>query len=117
MSNFILHNRIYNILENNWYAPMKWLSHFISISRIEFVDTTSSAGDWMGFFVQKVGKNLHFIRFWQENNYPKGGFTLSTDTGSFFIIESKEYNDLIRDDEFINYIHHICMNDDKNIIK
>ena len=65
---------------NNWYAPLAefWGSHK-SVHTAEYMDQTSSAGDWSGFIVQRTGKKkVHAIGFSQENSYPGAGFTLRT---------------------------------------
>jgi len=49
-----------------------------SVVGLEYTDTTSSAGDWGGFIVQKFGNKHYVIPFWQENNYPYRGFTVGT---------------------------------------
>ena len=33
-------------------------------------------GDWEGYIVQKRGDRRYMIPFWQENNYPRMGFTV-----------------------------------------
>ena len=74
----LLTYRNYNVPENNWYAPQKFLKSFPSVVEAEYINTTSSAGDWDGYLIQKIGNRYHVIFFFQENNYPGGGFTLTT---------------------------------------
>lgn len=51
-----------------------------SVLRVEFMDTTSSAGDWSGLIVQKIGKTKCVaIIFSMENKYPHDGFNVNTD--------------------------------------
>lgn len=51
-----------------------------SVLRVEFMDTTSSAGDWSGLIVQKIGKQKCVaIIFSMENKYPYDGFNVNTD--------------------------------------
>ena len=54
-------------VEGAWYAPEEWLAEQRDIKRVELWDTTSSAGDWDGYFVQKYNKKFYLILFWQEN--------------------------------------------------
>lgn len=75
--NNILKDRKYNI-DGGWYAPARYLRDFDSVIAVHLSDTTSSAGDWQGYFVQKIGEVRYLILFFQENNYPRGGFTLTT---------------------------------------
>jgi hypothetical protein len=75
--NNILENRTYKI-DGNWYAPENHLKSFSSVVKVELCDTTSSAGDWAGYLIQKIGKVSYFIPFNQVNNYPRMGFTLYT---------------------------------------
>ena len=74
---------------NNWYAPAKeFAEKYKSVEHIEYVDTTSSAGDWSGFFIQRIGKYKWVsIAFSQENNYPGDGFTLKTSDYEFVHID------------------------------
>ena len=82
-----LTDRKYATKENNWYAPLIefWQKHK-SIIHARYMDTTSSAGDWSGFIVQRIGKHkAQAIGFSQENDYPHDGFTLYTCEVPFFI--------------------------------
>ena len=65
-------------VEGTWYAPQKWLSEQRDVVRAELWDTTSSAGDWSGYFVQKYNGNYWLIRFWQENLVDTPCFRLRT---------------------------------------
>ena len=79
---------------NNWYAPLSefWEGHK-SIVAAEIMDKTSSAGDWEGYFIQKVGsRKVVAIAFSQSNNYPRDGFTLVTGSVPFYAGEYKEKN-------------------------
>lgn len=78
----LLENKIFVTKTNNWYAPTcEFHEKYKSIERMVLVDTTSSAGDWSGFFVQRTGKkSCVAIPFNQENNYLGIGFTLYTGT-------------------------------------
>ena len=78
---------------NNWYAPSReFMEKYPSVKKIVLMDTTSSAGDWSGFFIQQVGKKkFDAYGFSQENNYPNDGFTLYTAETPFY--GSTEMND------------------------
>lgn len=65
-------------IEGNWYEPVHYLRNKASVIKAELIDTTSSAGDWSGYFIQKVGNKFYVIPFTQENNWPSTGFTLYT---------------------------------------
>jgi hypothetical protein len=76
--NNLLVNRQYNVL-GNWYAPQHFLDeNFKSVVKSDYWHDSSSSGDWDGYFVQKIGNISYLIRFSQENNYPRWGFTLYT---------------------------------------
>ena len=81
---------------NNWYAPTnEFKENYKSVIEIVLMDTTSSAGDWNGFIVQKVGKHkLIAIGFSQYNNYPHDGFMLGTCEHPFYCVKdyTKEQN-------------------------
>ena len=82
----LLTNNTFVTKTNNWYAPTAefWEKHK-SIIAIKLMDTTSSAGDWSGFILQKTGKNtVHAIGFSQYNNYPHDGFMLMTCEHPFY---------------------------------
>ena len=91
----LLVNREWNI-DGHWYAPSEHLESYKSVKRVELVDTTSSAGDWNGFFIQELNGRCYCIPFWQENNYPSSGFTLYTENW-FVVFESENYPDFIKD--------------------
>ena len=77
----LLSNKEFHV-EGGWYEPRKYLKDtFKSVIHSGLLDTTSSAGDWNGYFIQHRGKDRmkYVIRFSQVNNYPNSGFTLYTD--------------------------------------
>jgi len=82
----LLTNKTYVTTTNNWYAPTcEFHEKHSSIMRMVIVDSSSSAGDWSGFLIQKTGKNTaRCIGFEQVNNYPRSGFTLYTAEYPFF---------------------------------
>lgn len=60
-----------------WYTLQKQLPRmYSSILLVEFLETTSSAGDWSGLLYQSVGKSVHVIPFSQTNTHY--GFSLET---------------------------------------
>lgn len=64
-SNLLL-NREY-VVNGNWYTPKNFLyENFKSVTRVELINTMSSAGDWSGIFVQKIGNVYYLIPFTQE---------------------------------------------------
>ena len=75
----LLVNRELNDLDN-WYAALHRLKDYKSVECADYYNTMSSAGDWEGFIVQRIGNKRYLILFFQENNYPRGrGFTAYTD--------------------------------------
>lgn len=61
-----------------WFSPKQYLEEkFSSVVRVELVDTTSSSGDWSGFFLQRLGRSVVAISFSQENCMG-GRFVLNT---------------------------------------
>jgi hypothetical protein len=50
----------------------------VNVPHIEYLEQTSSAGDWSGLFFQKYNRKTYVIPFSQENNWPNGTFTLYT---------------------------------------
>lgn len=77
----LLINRKFNLNEGrvNWFSALHKLREYPSVQIVDFYDTTSSAGDWGGYIVQKIKKTSYLILFSQENNYPSYGYTIYTD--------------------------------------
>lgn len=76
--NTILNNREFQI-EGSWYAPGEKLMNFKSVLSAKLLNTSSSAGDWDGFFFQLINGVVYGIPFYQENNWPRSnGYTLHT---------------------------------------
>lgn len=86
----------------NWYAPEKKLQEFPSVVRTELVDTTSSCGDWSGYFIQKIGNKYYTIMFYQENNYPDEGYILYTRPFESYVSDSIPTKDEINEIIFNN---------------
>ncbi|MEX0896029.1 MAG: hypothetical protein WDZ94_03750 [Patescibacteria group bacterium] len=62
----------------DWYQPKQQLLTKPSVMLAEYYETSSSSGDWSGYFLQKIGQAYHLILFTQENLYPEDGFELMT---------------------------------------
>lgn len=62
----LLINREYEV-EGSWYAPLRHFRDMDSVVRCNHYDTTSSAGNWSGYVLQKIGKFYYVILFWQIN--------------------------------------------------
>lgn len=76
-------------VDGSWYAPLEHLKEQEGVTEAHHWDTTSSAGDWDGYFIQKQGNKYYLITFYQENNgFGNVGFTLHTD-GVRFEFETK----------------------------
>lgn len=69
---------------NNYYAPLAnfWESHK-SVCVAEYMDKTSLTGDWSGYIIQRIGKNVYAIGFSQESSHP-GRITLRTCEHPFY---------------------------------
>lgn len=72
--------KINHVVEGDWYAPQQFLQQLYGVEKVEILDTTSSAGDWSGYFLvtneDETKPQLSLIPFSQENNFPKAGYTL-----------------------------------------
>jgi hypothetical protein len=62
----------------DWYQPKQRLLSKPSVVLAEYHETSSSSGDWSGYFLQKIGQAYFLILFTQENLYPEDGFELVT---------------------------------------
>lgn len=69
--------------ENNWWGPSRELSYYKSVVNVEMYNMSSSAGNWGGWFQQKLNGTYYLIMFWQENCYPGRGFNYTTDERPF----------------------------------
>lgn len=101
----ILTDRVWYVEAKNgerttWYTPLDFLRDFASVVHVEHYNTTSSAGDWDGILVQRLGKNKYYvIPFYQENKM--GGFEVSTASNHFIFSFKPTRDDL---DECINQL-------------
>jgi hypothetical protein len=99
MKNLLI-NRTFNV-QGNWYAPQEIINDYKSVKISELLNTCSSAGDWDGLFAQELNGKTYIIPFYQENNYPRSGFTLYT--GDVFCkIDGKletriEFDDIVQE--------------------
>lgn len=75
--------------ENNWYGPSRELAEYPSVTDVELYNTSSSEGNWDGWFQQKIGGRYYLIMFFQYNNYPGNGFRYKTDNKPFAISKKK----------------------------
>ena len=75
---------------DNWYEGLKLLkSKYISIVKAEFYETTSSAGDWTGYILQKTGTTYYCIPVYQENMYPNRGYKTYTGNSNIYVFYTK----------------------------
>lgn len=83
----LLTNKTWEV-EGTWYAPEQFLRwEAPGVVRAELWNTTSSAGDWDGYFVQKHGQKWYLILFWQENIAWTPYFRLTTDGQAFAVCD------------------------------
>ena len=85
----------FEMIDNNggtgWFAPQKYLKNLPGVVKCELLDTTSSAGDWSGYFAVKTSSNIALIAFSQNNNYPQGsGYVLQTDSQPFEYVNTED---------------------------
>lgn len=66
------------VIAGDWYHPKAQLLSKSSVVLAEYHETSSSSGDWSGYFLQKIGQAYYLISFTQENLYPEDGFELVT---------------------------------------
>lgn len=77
----LLYNKC--LYHNKWFEGLNQLENrYPSIKKSGFYDTSSSAGDWNGYILQKAGYTYYAIPVSQENRYPKDG--LFTKTGDYY---------------------------------
>ena len=61
MKNLLL-KRNYHV-DGTWYVPQEFLESYKSVVKTGLLDQTSSAGDWSGYILQKIGETFHVILF------------------------------------------------------
>ena len=69
-----------------WFAPSRWLETLPGVIKVELANTTSSSGDWDGYFAVQSGNRIYLVLFFRENN--EIGYTLHTETDVFSIVDS-----------------------------
>jgi len=74
-----------------WFAPSRYLESLPGVIRCELTDTTSSAGDWSGWFaVKSEDGSVALVAFSQENNaFRSPGYTLWTSDKPFAIVDDE----------------------------
>lgn len=84
----ILTSRRWHV-DGKWFAPREFLEeNFSSVVYCNYIDTSSSAGDWSGLILQRLGRKLYATIFSQENSYPGAGFDITTAEQSEVVIEN-----------------------------
>ena len=74
-----------------WFAPQKYLKNLPDVVKCELLDTTSSSGDWSGYFAVKTPSDIALVSFSQYNNYPQGpGYVLQTDIQPFDYVNTED---------------------------
>ena len=72
---------------SGWFAPKRYLKGLPGVVKCELVDTTSSAGDWSGYYAVKGKNGISLVMFSQANNYPAAsGYTLRTNDEAFAVV-------------------------------
>lgn len=85
-------------VHGSWYSPTEKLLEFASVVEASHLDTTSSSGDWSGYFVQVIGKTAYLIDFSQSNNWPDSGYTLYTgDVQTSWKVNRKTFDEDVKD--------------------
>lgn len=79
------------------------MTKFKSVVNVEYLDTTSSAGDWSGVIVQQLRGNCYVIPFSIENRYPDSGFDVHTHNLVWKIDSAKKFNADYLAQEFNTY--------------
>ncbi|KAA6302801.1 MAG: hypothetical protein EZS26_000971 [Candidatus Ordinivivax streblomastigis] len=90
----ILTSRIWHT-DGSWYAPKRFIKEtFSSVVYCNYIETSSSAGDWTGVIIQKLGKKLYATIFSQENSFPCcNGFDIYTSKDVIAIYDGTKITD------------------------
>ena len=59
-------------IEGTWYSPINYLNSLKSVVYTTHLETSSSAGNWSGIFIQKIGTKYKVFNFSQENTKHHG---------------------------------------------
>ena len=94
----ILTNREWDVL-GSCFAPQNFIrDNFRSVVLCDYACTSSSAGDWDGVIIQRFGNRVTATIFYQENNHPSRGFSVTTHDTPILVAqvpkEFKEYREL-----------------------
>ena len=74
----ILTSRRWHV-DGTWFAPRKFITdNFPSVVYCDYMEMSSSAGNWSGLIIQRLNRQLHAVVFSQENSYPQSGFDVET---------------------------------------
>lgn len=68
------------------------IAKFKSVVNVEYIETTSSAGDWSGVIVQQLRGKSYAVPFSIENRYPDDGFDVHTHDLVWEIDSAKKFN-------------------------
>jgi hypothetical protein len=92
------------IIDGNWYAPLHYLQEKENVVKAELIDTTSSAGDWQGYIIQKYNRKYELIFFMQENRaFGGSGFNLYVNKKPTIIFDKQPTQELL--DEVIQALY------------
>lgn len=83
-----------------WYTPLEVLESYPSVIKVDHFDTTSSAGDWQGYFIQKIKENLFYIIVFSQEN-TRAGYTIYTQSKPLIKLDSEPDTNTIN--EILNY--------------
>ena len=81
----------------------KFMTKFKSVINVEYIETTSSAGDWSGVIVQQLRGKHYAVPFSIENRYPDDGFDVHTHDLVWEIDSAKKFNAEYLAQEFNTY--------------
>ena len=79
------------------------MTKFKSVVNVEYLETTSSAGDWSGVIVQQLRGKCYGVPFSIENRYPDDGFDVHTHDLVLGIDSAKKFNADYLAQEFNTY--------------
>jgi len=96
-----------------WYTPRTYLRELANVVRADYIETSSSAGDWSGWYAVRVAEDrIEIVSFAQENLFPRAtGYVLQTGDAPFAVVSNEAdideaVNDYVRylfgdyDDDF-----------------
>ena len=75
--------------KDGWFSQREYLRQLPGVVKADYLDTTSSAGNWNGWYAVETAGKFALIMFSQENRFPSDvGYTLHTDGSPFAFVES-----------------------------